>query len=52
MIIGIMIIMMDKMNAYDDDKDERLSLKVVRRESDARVEKKIKLEDILEIEKR
>ena len=29
-----------------------LMIKLVRRESDARVEKKIKLEDILEIEKR
>ena len=46
----LMIIMMTKMNALM--KMMRMMIKVVRRESDARVEKKIKLEDILEIEKR
>ena len=49
MIIGIMIIMMIKMMMM---MIMMMRMKVVRRESDARVEKKIKLEDILEIEKR
>ena len=48
--VDILIIMMTKTNAYWILMMMRI--KVVRRESDARVEKKVKLEDILEIEKR